>query len=301
MQGINTNVNTESIINIKEEIARQLSQSCQVQMQYYRGENNTQTGNIRTELTLKIAVRFGLTSASVLAGIYNMKTRQVNEHLNKLVKKNLLQKIPSMRSVDGAVFVPTATGAAMVKELLDVPVYFRRQPIGREVNQLTVTHDLINQYYLLKSLELTTEYNGDYYRKYLGFVSEHETKRIVRQANYRVVDGALLRYEPSSDSSIRVGIEYENSFKSPKLRSEILQQYLTLLKDKIYDSIVLVSHGQDILKDARRINNKLIVDLCNVRKADGKTIITGQDAALLEERIQYEDRFCTELTSIFYR
>jgi hypothetical protein len=297
----NTNRNTKSIIDANEETRRQIEQAGVVDMRYRRGNNNTQTGNIRTELTLKIAVRFGLTSASVLAGIYNMRLRQVNEHLAKLVKKNLLTKVNSNRSVDGAVFVPTATGAQMVKDHLNVPIYFRRHQPGREVNHLAVSHDLINQYYLIKNLELSTEFNGDYYYKHTGVVSELETKRIVREGKYRVIDGAFLTYNHEDERYHRAGIEYENSYKNPTLRSKIIQAYLALLRDKIYDTITLVSHDKAILIDAKRINDKLVVDLCNVRKSDGSTIISGEDAALLEEKIEYDDRLCDELTAIFYR
>jgi predicted transcriptional regulator len=297
----NTHRNNQSIIDVHREMMRQCVNAGQVGMRYRRGDNNTQTGNIRLELSLKIAVRFGFTSSTLLSRIYNMKHRQAKEHLNKLVKKGLLIKVSSMRSIDGSVYAPTRNGAKMVEDLLDVPVYFRNKKAGLEVNQNAVVHDSIVQMLLLISLEESIELEDGSYYRYIGIVTEPETKRIVQHAKFRTLDGMLLGYNPSTNEYEKLGIEYENCFKHPPLRSQILISYVDLLKTKIYDKIILVSHSVDILKDAKRINDKLIVDLCNVRNKSGSTLISGQDAALLESEIVYECRYCDELTQIFYR
>jgi hypothetical protein len=296
----NTKSNTKSILNLQEEIARQLLQASEIDMRYRRGENNTQSGNIRKETTVKTVVRSGFTSASIIAAVYKINKRQAREHLQKLSKKGLLQKIISTRSVDGAVYVPTRFAAKMAEDLLDVPVYFRKAKHGLEVNQNAICHDSINQFFLLKTLEQTIEYDDAYYYKYLGFVTEKELKRITYKGKYRTLDGMLLEYEPASDTCKKIGIEIEGCFKHPKLRSEILQSYLKLLRHKVYDNISLISHSDDILEDAERINDKLIIDLCNVRRKDGTTVISGQDAALLEAQISYDNSFCDMLTKTFY-
>lgn len=289
------------VINKNEEISRAFQNHGEINMRNRRADNNTVTGNLRRELTLKIAARFGYTSVGVLAFIYKIKPRQAAEHLNKQVSKGLLKKVNSMRCSDGAVFVPTATGAAIVKDLLDVNVFFRRTKEGREINQSTVNHDLVNQIYLLKQLQLTVEFEGDYYYKHAGVVTEHETRKIMRNADYCTVDGMLLTFDHDKSKYEKTGVEIEGCFKSPQQRSERLLAFLRVLRAKVYDNITLTSHNRDILLDAERINNKLIIDLCNVRKSDGTSIINGEDAALLESKISYDDSFCDELTALFYK
>lgn len=79
-----------------------------------------------------------------------------------------------------------------------------------------------------------------------------------------------------------------------------MQEYLLLFRTGVFDNAIFFSHDKHLLKDIERIHSKLIIDLSCVRKKGGGTLITGQDAELLERKITYNYECCEELLEMFY-
>lgn len=270
-----------------------------IAMWYEGGHNNTEIGKARFNLTLLIAARFGLTSPRVIAHLYDISLRQAREHLNKLVARKLLIKIDNHRSVDGRVYVCDRQGAKIAEEKMCIPVPFKRWKRPEEgLNQLTISHDLINSLVILRMLHESSRITSDCYA-FNGFMSEPEFKRHMTSTNTRIVDGLLS--EPFDNGNNIIALEIENSFKNKKMRSAILLRYLEGLKAGIYDKVFFVSQRLNILNDIKRLHTQLLEELTEVRnKKTGLPYLTHEDAELLRQSLVYRTKYCDELTAIFY-
>ncbi|MGB3724807.1 MAG: hypothetical protein WA981_03495, partial [Glaciecola sp.] len=87
------------------------------------------------------------------------------------------------------------------------PVYFRRARSGQEIKLGTLTHDLMNQFVLLRMLKTESPFNQGYYQ-YIGIVTEPEVRRIFG-GNHRHADGVLVGPSENNESYIRSGVELE--------------------------------------------------------------------------------------------
>lgn len=283
-----------------ETIHEELSRLGKMKMRYRGGANNTEIGDARLFLSMATLLRFGMTSPSIIASLYNINTRQAREHLQKLMKKGLASKVTTFRSSDGMVYVPTFSGAKFVEQRLNIPMHYRRPREGKPVNFNNLMHDLLNQFVLLKLQEKESSINLGYYA-YTGLITEKETKRILGGSERKIVDGMLAWYCDTSMKYRFDALEFEHGTKSYGQRAESLIRYKAALRSGIYQKIILVSHDRETLKDAQRINNKCIENLTSQKQTKSEHKLTGQDAELLERCIEYCDDFCDELTHIFYR
>ena len=268
-------------------------------MRYEGGDTNNQIGQARRKTTVLVVARFGLTSPTVIAQLYGISYRQALEHLNKLVKQNLLLLITTHRSVDGRIYICDADGAKFAEELMSIPVYFRRvSPAERGVNLNAVMHDLILSHILLSMMHEPSRFDDAYYA-YQGLMSEKEFKRLFKNTDNRIVDGLIL--ENTTDGLIKIGIEVECSFKNKAQRSVILLKYIAAIKAGVYQKVFLISQSQQIFDDIRRLNTQLLQELTQViDKKNRKPFLTENDADILKSSIIFRTKYCRELTELFY-
>lgn len=271
-----------------------------IDMRYKHAENNNEIGRLRQQMTVVVTARIGLCSPTLIASLYSISKRQALEHLNKLVKQQLLICIISHRSLDGRIYVCDASGAKFAEELINIPVHFRRHtPAEKGVNQNTIMHDLMNAHILLSMMHETSRKQPEL-NIYRGLMTEREFKRNMSKADTRIVDGLLL--EKSDQGDCIIAIELENSFKNKAQRSVILLRYLEAIKAGFYEKVFLISQSKDILDDIKRFHTQLFIELTEVRSSKTKQpLLRPQDVELLKQAIVYRTKYCDELTEIFYR
>jgi hypothetical protein len=265
-------------------------------MQYAPSASNYEAGKNRRETTIKYVARFGTICQTFTSWLYGIRRPLALEHLNKLVKENLLSCVKTHRSPDGRAYVLTHSGAKFAEELLCQQVYFRSQGNPELlVNQNTLMHDLICQFVVAKGIQSKNNYDQPT-PLWDGFMSEREFKRLYTENSVRNVD-ALVR-EP--DGTI-TAIEIEHSFKNKAARQTILQKYARGLNQGIYQKIFLFSHDHRIFSDIKRFHEQLFEELPN--RYDKKTkqpILTHKDVDSLQSNIVYRTKFCDEISEIFY-
>jgi hypothetical protein len=271
-----------------------------IDMRYKHAENNNEIGRLRQQLTVVVTARFGLCSPTLIASLYSISKRQALEHLNKLVKQQLLICIISHRSVDGRIYICDSHGAKFAEEFTKIPVHFRRHtPAEKGVNQNTIMHDLMNAHILLSMMQETSRKQPEL-NIYLGLMTEREFKRQMTKADTRIVDGLLL--EKSEGADCIIAIELENSFKTKAQRSAILLRYLEAIKARFYDKVFLISQSHDILNDIKRFHTQLFDELIEVRSSKTKQpLMSTCDVQILKQAIIYRTKYCDELTNMFYR
>ena len=285
-----------TVINTLPGVPTPLAHQMNIDMRYQPTSNNRYLGKIRLNCTMMYVARFGLTCPTFICELYNIRKTQALEHLNRLVKLKLLDKVISHRSVDHRVYVLTHSGAKHAEQLLQQQVHFRSSPQpAKQVNLNTLMHDLICQFVMATGIQNTNK-DGAYAPLWTGFVTEKEFRRLYPQSAIRNVDGLVKL----TDNSI-CAVDIEHSFKSVATRRTILLKYLSALKEGLYEKVFLFSQSEDILTDTRRINTQLLSSLSTTRKKkSGEFVITNEDKAMLEEKLIYRTKYCAQIESIFY-
>ncbi|MCG9698368.1 hypothetical protein [Shewanella sp. Isolate11] len=266
-----------------------------IPMNYFPGCNNNKTGKLRRMMTIKLVARFGLISPSIIAKLYNIPYRLALEHLNKLVKEQLLCLVVTHRSMDGRVYILDYAGAKYAEELLSIAIYFRSSEPSLRVNQNTVMHDLMMQYLLIKGLHHISK-SGDETPLWLSYVTEPEFKRMFKSNDIRNVDAIAI--EP--DGSV-AAVEMEHSFKTKASRQTILLKWLYGLKHGFYDKVMLFSHSLNVLNDIKRLHVELHQEMPQrYDKATKLPVLTEEDVNLLKQNVIYRTVYCSELNDVFY-
>ncbi|MGO4891573.1 hypothetical protein [Flavobacterium sp. W21_SRS_FM6] len=264
------------------------------------GNNNNEIGRSRLILTVLLAARFGLTSPTVIANLYKISRRQSLEHLNKLVKRNLLILVETHRSTDGRIYICDNDGAKFAEQMVGISIPFRRfNPPEAGVNQNSIMHDLMNSHILMRLMHETARHDPKLFR-YNGFMTEREFKRQLTRADTRIVDGLIV--EKTGEGDHIIAVEIENSFKTKAQRSTILLRYLEAIKAGFYEKVFLISQSKKILDDIKRFHTQLFDELTEVRSAKTKQpLMSVSDVQLLKQTIVYRTKYCDELTEMFYR
>ena len=267
-----------------------------IDMRYNVGANNYQKGINRTALTVLIAVRFSIVAPVITRWLYNISQPQALAHLNKLVDEKLLTMVPTHRSPDGRVYIPTYSGAKYAQEQTSIDYYFRsKSNPALQVNHNHIMHDLMNAFIALRGLHNHTS-DGVYRPLWTGFLSEPEFKRLYNQGSARIVDGVAVL----PDKAV-VAIEIENSFKNKSTRQTILLKYLDSLKAGHYQQVFIFSQTTQIFDDIKRLHTQLMDELPKrINKKTQQPFMTHEDGALLESAIVYRTKFCDEITALFY-
>lgn len=267
-----------------------------IDMRYQPAASNNETGKRRLHCTVKYAARLGMISPIFISWLYGINRALALEHLNKLVRADLLNVAPTVRVPDGRVYVLTLAGAKLAEELLRQHVPFRSSTNPQlQVNQNTVMHDVILQYVLAKGIH-TVDGEGLYRPQWTGFISEKEFKRLYPCSTIRNVDSLVI--EPDGTCC---AIEIEHSYKPIQLRKNILLKYRDALQVGLYDKVFFISQSQQILQDCKRINGLAMDTLTSIidRKTD-RSLLSEKDRRLLEERFIYRTKFCDEISTLFY-
>lgn len=278
---------------MSENIISQYQRYFAVDMQYRHGSNNQQIGKSRREFTLKIVGRFGMTSPLIIQWLYGITKAQALVHLNKLVKHDLLEVVPTHRSPDERVYILSRSGAIYAEELTGMPIYFRStsQPELR-VNLNTLYHDLIMQFIILLGMPQSSTGNTQSQDIWTGFITDTEVRRLSKSAKWRNVD-AIVR---EIDGSI-TAVEMEHSFKQLPTRKAILLQYLQDLNNGYYQKVMLFSQKVEVLNDMKRINSNIIEFLLATKSPER---ITEKDANRLQQALVYRSKYCDEIWQRFY-
>jgi hypothetical protein len=268
-----------------------------ISMTYSRGVNNNITGKSRRELTVKVVARFGITSPIIIQWFYDISKYQALEHLNKLVKENLLLMVTTHRSPDNRVYVLKYDGAKYAEELLGFQIYYRSTTNpAQQFNSNTVMHDLINSYICLRGIQNKLP-DGTISPMWGGFITEPEFKRVFKSNTVRNVDGVIK--EPDGTLA---AVEIEHSYKNKESRKAILLKILVSLKAGYYSKVFIFSQSIEIIDDIKRFHDQLFEELLNrFDKTSRQTILTENDVALLRKSIIYRTKFCSEIEEIFYR
>ena len=268
-----------------------------IDMHYFHGTNNNQTGKARRRLTMIIVGRFGHTSPLIIRWLYGISQPQALAHLNKLCKEGLLDYTQTHRSPDDRLYVLTRGGALYVEQLTGIQLYFRSsEHVSQRVNLSTAFHDLIVQFVILKGMHETYFHNGGSFNGWNAFLTDAEFRRIARREDLRSVDGIVREL----DGTI-CAVEFEHSFKTPENRKSILLRYSQALQAGYYQKIQLFSQKLEILRDARRINNNAIAYLTeNTQPKSQHTWLSEGEAQELRGALVYRTKFCDELTERFY-
>jgi len=266
-------------------------------MYFERGVNNNITGKRRRELTIKLVARFNIISPLIIRWLYGISRHQALEHLNKLVKENLLIMVQTHRSPDGRVYTLSYDGAKYAEEVLSMQIYFRsaKNP-ALNINQNSILHDLICLYVSMRGIQNTLA-SGIRSSLWSGFVTEIEFKRLFKSHEVRNVDGILKMNDDSY-----IALEVEHSFKNKNAREQILQKWLYAIKNGYYSKVFLFSHSLAIFYDIKRFHKQLFEELPN--RFDKKTrqpILTDSDVELLKSSIIYRTKFCDEISELFYQ
>ncbi len=267
-----------------------------IDMRYQPAASNNETGKRRLHCTIKYAARLGMISPIFISWLYGINRSLALEHLNKLVKADLLNVAPTVRVPDGRVYVLTLAGAKLAEELLRQHVPFRSSTNPQlQVNQNTVMHDVILQYILARGIH-NVDGEGNHRPQWTGFISEKEFKRLYPSSTIRNVDSLVI--EPDGNCC---AIEIEHSYKPIQLRKSILLKYRDALQIGLYDKVFFISQSQQILQDCKRINGVAMDSLTSIvdRKTD-RPLLSDNDRKLLEDRLIYRTKFCEEITTLFY-
>jgi hypothetical protein len=266
-------------------------------MQYDLDVSNRYTGINRIETTVKYIARFGVICPRFITWIYGIRRPLALEHLNKLIKAELVSCVQTHRSPDGRAFVLTHNGAKYAEELLSQQIYFRSQGNAELlINQNTLMHDLICQFVIARGIQ-NKNCEGYPSPLWTGFITEREFKRIYKDNSVRNVDGLVI--EPDG---MVAAIEIEHSFKNKAARQTILQKYAQSIRQGVYQKIFLFSQDQRIFDDIKRLHEQLFCELPN--RYDKKTkqpILSETDVERLKSAIVYRTKFCEEITNIFYK
>jgi hypothetical protein len=270
-----------------------------IPMWYEAGLNNVEIGKARKKMTILIAVRFNLVSPTMLAELYSISLRQAKEHLNKLVKQKLLQRIATHRSVDGCVYICDRQGAKWAEEHMSVTVPFKRYKHPEmAINQNNIMHDLINVFLMLRLIHETSQADNSYYL-YRGLLTEVEIKRHLATTNIRIADGLLA--QPTNEGDINIALEVEHAYKNPQYKEKILLRQLNGIKSGVFDKIFIASQKHEILEDIKRTNIVLLETMpTRYNKKTRLPLITESDAELLRNAIVYRTKYCDYLRKLFY-
>ena len=135
-----------------------LAHQMNIDMRYQPSSSNKHLGKIRLNCTMMYVARFGLTCPTFISELYHIRKTQALEHLNRLVKLQLLDKVISHRSVDHRVYVLTHSGARHAEQLLQQQVHFRSTSHpAKQVNLNTLMHDLICQFVMAAGIQNTNK------------------------------------------------------------------------------------------------------------------------------------------------
>ncbi|PKH00890.1 hypothetical protein CXF95_01360 [Paraglaciecola sp. MB-3u-78] len=270
-----------------------------ISMWYEAGLNNVEIGKARMKMTILIAVRFNLVSPTILSELYSISLRQAKEHLNKLVKQKLLQRIATHRSVDGCVYICDRQGAKWAEEHMSVTVPFKRYKHPEmAINQNNIMHDLINVFLMLRLLHETSLKDENYYQ-YRGLMTEVELKRHLATTNIRIADGLLA--QPTNEGDINIALEVEHAYKNPQYKEKILLRQLNGIKSGVFDKIFIASQKHEILEDIKRTNIELLETMpTRYNKKARQPLMTESDAELLRNAIVYRTKYCDDLRKLFY-
>ncbi|MDP2561185.1 hypothetical protein [Psychrobium sp. 1_MG-2023] len=262
-------------------------------MTYAPGANSNITGKRRRQLTMMIVARFNIISPTLIMWLYGVSKHQALEHLNKLVKEQLLEMMTTFRSPDGRVYVLSYNGARYAEELMCMSVYFRSTANpALQFNANSVHHDLIAIYCCLRGVK-----NQLGLSMWNGIITEPEFKRLFKSNAVRNVDGLVME----ADGCI-AAIEIEHSFKNKQAREKILLKWLYALKEGYYSKVFLFSQSQHIFEDIKRFHRQLFDELpSRYDKASKKPLLSEADVLLLQSAIIYRTKFCDEITALFYR
>lgn len=262
-------------------------------MTYNTGTNNNITGKRRRRLTMMTVARFGIISPLIIMWLYQVTKHQALEHLNKLVKENLLLLVPTYRSPDGRVYVLSYHGAKYAEEQMGIPIYYRSTSNpALQFNANTVHHDLICIYCCMRGL---MQINNAI--MWHCIITEPEFKRLFKSNDIRNIDGLVQEL----DGTI-AAIEIEHSFKNKNTREKILLKWLHSLRCGYYSKIFLFSQSKQIFDDIRRLHQQLFEELPNrYDKKTRKALLTDSDIELLQSAIIYRTKFCDEITELFYK
>tara|TARA_R110002167_G_scaffold339500_2_gene547245 strand:+ start:2787 stop:3719 length:933 start_codon:yes stop_codon:yes gene_type:complete len=267
---------------------------------WYEGRgNNVDIGKARMKMTILISVRFNLVSPTILVELYGISLRQAKEHLNKLVKQKLLQRIATHRSLDGCVYICDRQGANWAEEYMSVSVPFKRYKHPEmAINQNNIMHDIINAYLMLRLIHETSQADNSYYL-YRGLISEVEIKRHLATTNIRIADGLLV--QPTNEGDINIALEVEHAYKNTQYKEKILLRQLNGIKSGVFDKIFIASQKHEILEDIKRTNIELLETMpSRYNKKTRQSLITESDAELLRNAIVYRTKYCDDLRRIFY-
>ncbi|AWB67886.1 hypothetical protein C2869_16285 [Saccharobesus litoralis] len=289
---MNTNQHTKPNPKLNTQdglIAHAVKQFSSIDMCIRVGVNNNQTGKYRRETTVKVVERVGHITPTVISWLYDISRHQALEHLNKLVKDELLTMVKTHRSNDGRVYVLTYAGAQYAQSLMTKQVNFRskRNP-ALQFNANNVMHDSICTYVLM----LANKYDEGWQ----GIVTEKEFKQLVKSNETRHVDGLVLE----SNGTV-AAIEIEHSFKTKQSRSSILLKWLHGLNQGYYQKIFLFSQSTQIFDDIKRLHEQLFDEM--QRRIDKKTkqpSLSKDDAELLRRAIIFRTKYCHEINRLFY-
>ena len=277
------------------ELSHQYQRYFDINMRYTKGSSNLQTSHYRQRLTCLITVRFGFISPVIIRKLYQINQHQTLQHLNRLVTLGLLRLVRTHRSIDGRIYVPSYQGVKLAEEIMAMEIYFRSNANpAMQVNPNNIMHDSMNMFILLLGLH-HEDNDGNKAPFWSGFITEPEYRKIGAKHS-RNVDGLVQE----NDGTI-TAIEIEHSFKNKATRQGILLKYLHDLKQGYYHKVFFISHEQQILKDAKRLNEQLIGELLTVYNKKTKApFLSNSEAELLSSALVYRTKFCQILTTHFY-
>lgn len=289
-------IHVQNSLPVKSNIHPLCQRYFDMQMQYVMGVSNKYTGIDRIETTVKYVARFGVICPRFITWIYGIRRPLALEHLNKLIKAELVSCVQTHRSPDSRAYVLTYNGAKYAEDLLSQQIYFRSEGNpALQINYNSLMHDLICQFVVARGMQNKNSENQPA-PLWTGFVSEREFKRIYTDNAVRNVDALVI--EPDGVASV----EIEHSFKNKIARASILQKYAKGLNLGIYQKIFLFSQDQRIFDDIKRLHEQLFTEL--PKRYDKKTkqpILSQSDVERLQTAIVYRTKFCDEITNMFYR
>ena len=283
--------------NIKPIVQTALNHQLSIDMRYEPSDIKKVTGERRLHCTILYCARFGVVSPTFLSWLYGISHSLCLEHLNRLVRLQLLKVFPTIRVPGGRVYILTLSGAKFAEELLGQHVPFRSSSNPEfQVNQNSLMHDVILQFALSIGIQ-HIDSHGKYSPLWMGFVTEKEFKRLFPSSAIRNVDGLI-----SEADGTLCAVELEHSFKPIQLRKNILLRYLDALRMGLYEKVFFISQSERILNDIKRVNAVAMDNLQSTSdKKSNNLLLSSQDRKLLEKRLIYRTKFCGQITDLFYR
>ncbi|MDN3651492.1 helix-turn-helix domain-containing protein [Thalassotalea ponticola] len=217
--------------------------------QKYQKSNSTQARhNAKQYSLLDWIYRFGFTSVSVIELLWDVDRSVVNRMVKRLVKDDVINEVATYATRDKRIFLLKPKAVRMLEELHNEQLKYNIKP--STINPKSVTHDLITQ--AIVAIGIQQE-------KYAFFITEREQEKDSKGKKRRVDAICYQVSDDDNNSGEVIAIEVECSSKTIIHRLDLLRRYKRAIESgENFNKVLVFSHRRRFVKDAERVNTKLI-------------------------------------------